>query len=112
MRNARAVEFVDKPDKARDLQGCIRGPVVEFLERQPGFCGAIVLTSHKEPRLILVLSLWKTEKQAVENHWECANVMPEVVASFIDVCVRVHTYEAFLPNSPEDAIQSSDIRAY
>jgi hypothetical protein len=112
MLNARAVEFVAKPDKARDLQGCIRGPVLEFLERQPGFCGAIVLTSHKEPRLILVLSLWKTEKQAVENHWECANVMPEAVGSLIDVCVRVHTYEAFLPNSPEDTIQSSDIRAY
>jgi hypothetical protein len=110
MLNARAVEFVAKPDKARDLQGCIRGPIMEFLERQPGFCGAMVLTSHKEPRLILVLSLWKTEEQAVENHWECANVMPAMVASLIDICFRVHTYEAFLPNSPEDAIQSSDIR--
>jgi hypothetical protein len=110
MLNVRAVEFVAKPDKASELQVCIRGPIVEFLEHQPGFRGAMVLTSHKEPRLILVLSLWKTEKQAVENHWECANVMPEMVASLIDVCFRVHTYEAFLPNSPEDAIQSGDIQ--
>lgn len=110
MLNVRAVEFVAKPDKASDLQVCIRGPIMEFLEHQPGFRGAMVLASHKEPRLILVLSLWKTEKQAVENHWECANVMPEMVASLIDVCSRVHTYEAFLANSPEDAIQSGDIR--
>jgi hypothetical protein len=110
MLNARAVEFVAKPDKASELQSCIRGPIMEFLEHEPGFRGAMVLTSHKEPRLILVLSLWKTEEQAVENQWECANVMPEMVASLIDVCRRVHTYEAFLASSPDDAIQSGDIR--
>jgi hypothetical protein len=110
MLNARAVEFIAKPDRARDLQDCIRGPVMEFLNRQPGFSGAIVLASHKEPRLVLVLSLWETEKQAVNNRWECANIIPELVESLIDVCRRVETYEAILPQSPEEAMQATDIR--
>ena len=112
MLNARTVEFIAKPDRAMDLQDCIRGPIMEFLKRQPGFSGAFALASHKEPRRILVLSLWETENQAVNNRWECANAIPQLVESLIDVYCRVQTYEAILAKSPEGVMPATDIPRY
>jgi hypothetical protein len=95
--NARAVEFIAKPGMIRDLRICIRENVMAFLKLERGFSSAIVLTSHKEPRLILVLTFWKTEKTATNSHWENARAVRRMLDSLIDVCTRVHTYEAALP---------------
>jgi hypothetical protein len=72
-----------------------------------------VLTSHKEPRLIRVLSLWDTAPQATENHWEDSPAVRKLVAALVDVRVKVHTYEAELPESAEttpDPRELSDAR--
>jgi hypothetical protein len=108
--NARAVEFIAKPGRIRELRICIRENVLEFLKLQHGFSSAMVLTSHKEPRLILVLTFWKTEKAATNSHWENARAVRKMLDSLIDVCTRVHTYEAALPKlsaaeSPETELQ-------
>jgi heme-degrading monooxygenase HmoA len=99
--NARAVEFVAKPGREQHLRNCIRREVAEILKRQPGFAGIFVLTSHKEPRLIRVLSLWDTAPQATENHWEDLPAVRKLVAALVDLRVKVHTYEAELPESAE-----------
>jgi heme-degrading monooxygenase HmoA len=97
--NARAVEFVAKPGREQHLRNCMRREVAEILKRQPGFAGVFVLTSHKEPRLIRILSLWDTAPQATENHWEDLPAVRKLVAALVDVRVKVHTYEAELPES-------------
>src|ERR1700683_2835237 len=99
--NARAVEFVAKPGREQHLRKCMRQEVAEILKRQPGFAGIFVLASHKEPRLIRVLSLWDTAPQATENHWEDSQAVRKLVAMLVDVRVKVHTYEAELPESAE-----------
>jgi hypothetical protein len=99
--NARAVEFIAKPDKIQDLRDCLRGEVAACLNDQPGFSGALLLSSHKEPRLILVLSFWQTEKQASDNGWENTFDVWHSVSSLVDVCSRVHTYEVTLPKLPK-----------
>jgi heme-degrading monooxygenase HmoA len=99
--NARAVEFVAKPGREQHLRNCMRREVAEILKRQTGFAGIFVLTSHKEPRLIRVLSLWDTAPQATENQWEDSPAIRKLVAALIDVRVKVHTYEAELPESAE-----------
>ncbi|MGA8144116.1 MAG: hypothetical protein WB987_09540 [Candidatus Acidiferrales bacterium] len=71
---------------------------MDHLKKQRGFAGAIVLSSHKEPRLILVMSLWKAEKDATGNRWETSAAILKMISPLIDVCSRVHTYEAALPN--------------
>ena len=111
--NARAVEFVAKPGREQQLRNCMRREVAALLGRQTGFAGIFVLTSHKEPRLIRVLSLWDTASQATENHWEDSPAMRKLVAPLIDVRVKVHTYEAELPESAETtsrARELSDVR--
>src|ERR1700730_9002004 len=67
--NARGVEFIAKPGKIQDLRNCIRDRVMEHLKLATGFSSAIVLTSHKEQRLVLVLTFWATETQARNNCW-------------------------------------------
>ena len=101
--NARAVEFIAKPGREQHLRNCMRREVSELLKRKTGFAGIFVLTSHKEPRLIRVLSLWDTEPQATENHWEDSPTVRKLLATLIDVRVKVHTYEAELPESAEAA---------
>jgi heme-degrading monooxygenase HmoA len=107
--NARAVEFIAKAGREQHLRNCIRREVAEFLKRQTGFAGIFVLTSHKEPRLIRVLSLWDTEPQATENRWEDSSVVRKLVAALIDVRVKVHTYEAELPESAETSSRTSEM---
>lgn len=94
--NARAVEFISKPNKIRELRDCLRGPVISFLNQQPGFYCALLLTSHKEPRLVLVLSLWQTEREAAHTRWEDTFEIRRSVSPFVDACSRVHTYEVAL----------------
>ena len=106
--NARAVEFIAKPGREQQLRNYMRREVAEFLKRQTGFASIFVLTSHKEPRLIRVLSLWGTEPQATENRWEDSPAVRKLVASLIDVRVKVHTYEAELPESAEAAPRTGE----
>jgi heme-degrading monooxygenase HmoA len=107
--NARAVEFIAKAGREQHLRNCMRREVAELLKRKTGFAGIFVLTSHKEPRLIRVLSLWDTESQATENHWEDSPAVRKLVASLIDVRVKVHTYEAELPESAETSPRTGEL---
>ena len=108
--NARAVEFIAKPGKAAELQERIRENVIEALRRRAGFSGAMVLTSHKESRLVLVISFWTTERAAEENHWEDSRVVRNTVHPLIDVCARVHTYTAAIPTAPKMTVQIADLQ--
>ena len=111
MLNARAVEFIAKPGRVQHLRNCMRREVAEILKQQAGFAGIFVLTSHKEPRLVQVLSFWGTAKQATENCWEESRAVHKLVAPLIDVCGKVHSYEAALPESPEAMMRTSRVRA-
>lgn len=99
--NVRVVEFIAKPQKVQYLEDCVRGEIMEFLNQQNGFSGAMILNSHQERRLILVVSFWATQRMAAENSWESSRIVRQTVGSLIDVCSRVHTYEAELANSIE-----------
>ena len=98
--HARSVELIAQPGKIRELAGCARGSLMDHLKKQRGFGGVIVLNSLKEPRLILVMSFWKAEKDA-ETRWESSAAVLQMVSPLIDVCTRVHTYEAAMPSLPD-----------
>jgi hypothetical protein len=110
MLNARAVEFIAKPGRVQHLQNRVRREVAEILKQQTGFAGIFVLTSHKEPRLVQVLSFWGSAKQATENCWEELRAVRKLVSPLIDVCGKVHSYEAALPESAHAMIQTSGVR--
>jgi heme-degrading monooxygenase HmoA len=101
MLNARAVEFIAKPGRVQHLRNCMRREVAGLLKQQIGFAGILVLNSQKEPRLVQVLSFWSTANQAAQNHWEESPAVGKLVANLIDVCAKVHCYEASVPESVE-----------
>jgi heme-degrading monooxygenase HmoA len=107
--NARVAEFIAKPGKGQLLEDCVRGEIVEFLSRQNGFSGAIVLNSHQERRLILVVSFWTTERLAAQNCWEKSRVVRQIAGSFIDACSRVHTYGAAFAKLSGLKFESADV---
>ena len=107
--NARVVEFIAKPGKGQLLDDCVRGEIVEFLSRQSGFSGAIVLNSHQERRLILVVSFWTTERLAAQNCWEKSRVVRQTAGHLIDACSRVHTYGAAFAKLSGMKFESSDV---
>lgn len=92
--NARTVEFIAKAGKEEELRKRFIGGVLELLKRKGGFAGLFVLSSHKEPRRLLVLTFWKTADDAAQNQWEESAAVRRQVSSLIDVCAKVHTYEA------------------
>jgi hypothetical protein len=104
--NARVVEIIAKPGKVALLEEYVRGEVMEFLNRQKGFAGAIILNSHQEQRLIQVVSFWTTKRTSEENCWERSRVVRQTAGFLIDVCTRVHTYQAGFAGafSPEHEI--------
>ena len=108
--NARAVEFIVKPGKTPDLYRCLSTSVLRFLKRQPGFVGASILTPHKEPRLILVFSYWKTETHSRQNQWENAHEVQKAVSPLVDALTRVRTYEASFSESLETVAEPADLQ--
>jgi len=109
--NARVVEFIAKPGKVQQLEDCVRGQIMEFLGRQRGFSGAIILKSHQERRAVMVVSFWTTERFATENHWERSRVVRQTAGFLIDVCSRVRTYEAALTNSADKEDENPNLCA-
>jgi hypothetical protein len=108
--NARAVEFIAKPGRVQHLRNCIRQEVADLLQQQIGFIALLVLTSHKEPRLIQVLSFWDTAGQSTENRWEELPAVRRIVSPLIDVRGKVHSYEAALPESPDAISPAGRVR--
>ena len=109
--NARGVEFIAKPGRIQDLRNCIRDKVMDHLKFTAGFSSAVVLTSHKEPRLVLVLTFWVTEAQARNNCWEHAAAVRKLVQPLIDICSKVQTYEAAIPKSSETKMRDTERQA-
>ena len=91
--NVRAVEFIAKPGMTSRLQAAIDGFLSRFLAGQFGFAGTILLTAHKEPRRILILTFWRTHEDC-SNRWEFAGDVQRVLGPLIDAFSRVRTYQA------------------
>jgi hypothetical protein len=92
--HVRAVGFIAKPERTYELAGSIEGPVTSVLQELPGFAGAIVLHSRNEPRNLLVLTFWKTEKQAATSCWEELKAVLKTISPMVDVCTKVQTFRA------------------
>lgn len=99
--NARAVEIIARPERVDELREYICEELVKRLRPRAGFEGAFVMASHKEPRRLLILTLWETRKEAAENCWESEPGLRAVMASMVDVCARVDTYETLLAGAPK-----------
>ena len=95
--NARAVELIASPDRGEKLRASICEQLVPVLRKRPGFECAFLMRSHDEPRRVVVVTLWQTQRQATGTRWETETAFRRLVAPMLDLCARVQTYEAFWP---------------
>lgn len=104
--NVRAVGFISKPGRIQELKTCIEGPLIDLLREGPGFAGALVLHAQKESRNLLVLTFWQAESQAANNCWEEFSAARGLLSPLIDVCTKVQTFQATLPQPAERCRQA------
>ena len=100
-RNVRSLGFISKPGQIQELKTCIEGPLIDCLGQVPGFAGAMVLHAQKESRNLVVLTFWEAESQAANNCWEEFSTVRKLLFPLIDVCTKVQTFQATLPQPTE-----------
>jgi len=99
--NVRAVGFISKPGQIQELKTCIEGPLTDLVRQVRGFAGALVLHTQKESRNLLVLTFWEAESQAANNCWEEFSAVRNLLSPLIDVCTKVQTFQATVPQPTE-----------
>ena len=96
-RNVRSVGLISKPGRIQELKICIEKPLIDILRQAPGFAGAMILHAQKESRNLWVLTFWEAESQAANNRWEEFSAVRNLLSPLIDVCTKVQTFHAILP---------------
>jgi hypothetical protein len=99
--NARAVEFIAKPEKTDELRGLLCQAVTPLLGDQTGFIGSIILTAREEPRRVVMITLWSTEERTVRDRWEETPLVRELLSPLIDAWSRTRTYNVDLTEATE-----------
>lgn len=107
--NARTVELIARPGKVEELRTRVCEEMTPILQSKQGFEGVFVMASHQEPRLFVLATLWNTMREAEETRWELDPAFRRLIGNLVDVCVRVQTYETFLPVTRE-APRAADVR--
>jgi hypothetical protein len=100
-RNVRSVGFISKPGQTLELKTRLEGPLIDLLRQVPGFAGAMVLHAQKESRNLWVLTFWEGENQAANNCWEEFPTVRKLLSPLIDVCTKVQTFQATVPQPTE-----------
>jgi antibiotic biosynthesis monooxygenase len=98
--NARVVEFIAKPEKTDELRGLLCQAVTSLLGDRTGFIRSIVLSTHEEPRRVVMITFWSTER-TVHDPWEEAPLVRELLSPLIDVWSRTQTYQVDLTEATQ-----------
>jgi len=99
--NARVVEFIAKPEKTDELRGFLCQAVTPLLRDRTGFIRSIVLTTHDEPRRVVMITFWSTEEGTVRDPWEETTLVRKILSPLIDAWSRTRTYNVDLAEAAE-----------
>jgi hypothetical protein len=93
---ALSVEFVAKPEEARQVETAIPAAIAGALKDVTGFAGCLVMVSDQEARLVTVVTFWAGNDRAKccsqNARWVHALLKP-----YLDRRLRVQTMIAHLP---------------
>jgi hypothetical protein len=93
---ALSLEFVATPQAVRELHSSIPNAINEALRDVTGFAGCLTMISDQESRLVTVVTFWTGE----DREWLCSRTarwVRKLVSPYLDRCLRVQTFHAFLP---------------
>ena len=101
------MEFVSKPQEAYRLPSAVPAAIEGALGHLPGFAGCLLLISDKESRLVTVITFWQGENRAALCS-KAAAWIDKVVTPFLDQCLQVRSYDAYLPKKTAASRATSD----
>lgn len=93
---ALSVEFVAKPEAAREAEHAIPAAIDGSLREVGGYAGCLVMVSNHEARLITVVTFWTGANRA-ERCNENARWVVALLKPYIDRCLRSRTLSARVP---------------
>lgn len=93
---ALSVEFVAKPEVAREAEHAIPAAIDGSLREVGGYAGCLVMISNQEARLITVVTFWAGANRA-ERCNENARWVFALLKPYIDRCLRSRTVFARVP---------------
>lgn len=104
---ALSMEFVSKPQEAYRLPVAVPAAIEGALGHLLGFAGCLLLISDKESRLVTVITFWQGENRAALCS-KAAAWINKVVTPFLDQCLQVRSYDAYLPKKTAASRATSD----
>jgi hypothetical protein len=93
---ALSLEFVATPQAVREVHSSIPSAINEALRDVAGFAGCLTMISDQESRLVTVVTFWTGE----DREWLCSRTsrwVRKLVSPYLDRCLRLQTFHAFLP---------------
>lgn len=93
---ALSVEFVAKPDAAREAEHAIPVAIDGSLREVGGYAGCLVMVSNQEARLITVVTFWTGANRAQRCN-ENARWIFALLKPYMDRCLRSQTVFARMP---------------
>jgi hypothetical protein len=93
---ALSVEFVAKPEAAREAEHAIPMEIDGSLREVGGYAGCLVMVSKQEARLITVVTFWTGANRA-ERCNENARWVFALLKPYVDRCLRSQTVFARVP---------------
>jgi len=90
------VEFVAKPEAAREAEHAIPAAIDGSLREVGGYAGCLVMISNQEARLITVVTFWTGANRAARCN-ENARWVLALLNPYIDRCLRSRTVFARVP---------------
>jgi len=104
---ALGIDFVAKPEKARDAFSFLPKALAGALSDVADFAGCLVLSSDQEARLITVITFWSgndCRQRCNENvRWVRA-----LLSNYVDRYLRVQTLQAHAPLRPETLAEAGE----
>ena len=108
--NAKTVDFIAKPGRTEELREHICQSVTPLLRLRTEFIRAIVLTSDKEPRRVVVITFWSSEEHTC-TPWEESPQVRKILSPLVDVWPKVRTYKVDIAETIETDEQLMSLTA-
>jgi len=93
---ALSLEFVATPETVRDLYSAIPADINAALRGVAGFAGCLTMISDQESRLVTIITFWTgADRTRLSNR--NAQRVRKLISPYLDRCLRLRTFHAFLP---------------
>jgi len=97
---AHSIEFVAKPNEAHKVHAALPAALDGAFGEVAGFVGSFVMIANHEARLVTVVTLWSGEDR-MQRCQENARWVRALLAPYLDRCLRVQTFAAYVPEASQ-----------